>query len=224
MVVIDWYGVRERVGTLARRDEEKGVFGAWSGNHGHRFQLAPPLTESQLRQAEEQFRITLPEDYRGFLLQVGAGGAGPAYGIAPLQHLDGVWRWGKPGEDTDPTRLHQPFPAQEVIAAAWAEVDARRPAVGDFADSEKYGRALHAWDAEGELLFDQFTVGAICLCHKGCGTFDWLVVSGPERGTVWFDDRAADQGLTPLGKNSGRVSFSEWYLGWLQAAEAKVNR
>ncbi len=224
MVAIDWYGVRERVGALARCDEAKAVFGAWSGNHGHRFKLAPPLTESQLRQAEEQFQVSLPEDYRSFLLQVGAGGAGPAYGIASLHCPDGVWRWGKPGEDTDPTRLHQPFPAQEVIAEAWAEIDARRPAVEDFAVPEDYGRALLAWDAEEELLFDQFTVGAICLCHEGCGTFDWLVVSGPERGTVWFDDRAADQGLTPLDKHSDRVSFSEWYLGWLQASEAKASR
>ncbi len=41
--------------------------------------------------------------------------------------------------------------------------------------------------------------GAIPLATEGCALHEWLVVSGPEAGTVWRDARADFAGLHPWG-------------------------
>lgn len=54
------------------------------GSQWHRYQLGPVLSEAKLAAFESANGIRLPEDYRGFLSEVGNGGAGPFYGLEPL--------------------------------------------------------------------------------------------------------------------------------------------
>lgn len=63
-----WRGVRDRVLRLGDLPGEHGVFAAVA----HGFALAPPLSEAELTDAEGALEIRLPEEYRGFLLHVGA--------------------------------------------------------------------------------------------------------------------------------------------------------
>ncbi|MFJ5121733.1 SMI1/KNR4 family protein [Kitasatospora sp. NPDC088548] len=71
-----WVGVRERVQTLAGASVTgpRPVFGAI----GHQFRLEPVLSPAELAELEAQIGVRLPQEYRTFLLTVGAGGAGPA--------------------------------------------------------------------------------------------------------------------------------------------------
>lgn len=55
------------------------------GVEKHWFLLNPPLSQEQLSEIEARDGLYLPEDYRAFLLQLGDGGAGPYYGVPPLQ-------------------------------------------------------------------------------------------------------------------------------------------
>ncbi|MFN8075368.1 MAG: hypothetical protein U0Q15_08125 [Kineosporiaceae bacterium] len=67
------------------------------------------------------------------------------------------------------------------------------------------------------------TSGAAALCHFGCGALWLLAVSGPHRGSIWFDDRASDGGLDPVtGSNGEPQTFRQWYLDWLRGAERKA--
>lgn len=104
----DWTGVRDRVLALAGTPGGAEYFGA----RYHGFRLEEPLTAAELADVESLLRVELPEDYRTFLLQVGAGGAGPAYGLFPLRRGGGrAWRWIGDGADlTDPSLLAEPFP------------------------------------------------------------------------------------------------------------------
>ncbi|MFC5183799.1 hypothetical protein [Actinomadura harenae] len=47
----------------------------------------------------------------------------------------------------------------------------------------------------------------------------WLVVSGPERGHLWSDDRVDDVDLVDLapmlGPDGEPVTFTAWYRAWL---------
>jgi hypothetical protein len=74
---------RMRLKLILRRVLDPGlvVFGA----DEHRYRLRPPVSIEQLRDFEKLHGITLPSDYRQFLLQAGNGGAGPYYGILPLE-------------------------------------------------------------------------------------------------------------------------------------------
>ena len=54
------------------------------GSTQHRYSFGPTLSERELAAFESTNRIRLPNDYRRFLALVGNGGAGPFYGLAPL--------------------------------------------------------------------------------------------------------------------------------------------
>src|SRR5438045_2160163 len=105
--MVDWSGVRVRVTALAGNARAHELFGA----NGHYFRLRAPLADPELAEAEARFGVRLPEEYRNFLQQVGAGGAGPFYGIFPLAKVNGSWAWeGDGAELTDVGRLVEPFP------------------------------------------------------------------------------------------------------------------
>jgi hypothetical protein len=55
------------------------------GAVAHQYRLGSPLTDEAVQHVEVRHHITFLVDYRGFLLQVGNGGAGPAYGLASLE-------------------------------------------------------------------------------------------------------------------------------------------
>ncbi|WP_194894914.1 SMI1/KNR4 family protein [Catenulispora pinisilvae] len=218
----DWAGVRERVLALAAAPDGDEVFGA--GGHG--FELEEPLTAAALAEVESLLGVELPHDYRTFLLEVGAGGAGPAYGLFPLQRVGevpGAWRWiGDGGETADPAVLAEPFPGP-VDPTELAALVADQPDDEDYPTPADFDPAYEAWDARlTALLYDpHHTAGAICLCHEGCALRVWLVVTGPERGHMWFDPRCDLEDLRPLRDARGEpVSFADWYLGWLAEAES----
>jgi len=72
--------VREAVRALATADPKLRRFGAWR----HRYELSPPLAPAALAALSGQLGAALPEDVAGFAAEVGVGGAGPGYGIVPI--------------------------------------------------------------------------------------------------------------------------------------------
>ncbi|MEG4217672.1 SMI1/KNR4 family protein [Microcoleus sp. Pol14C6] len=66
---------------LRQEDKNLRVFGADS----HQYKLGQTLAEAELQSFERKHQIKLPEDYRLFLKEIGNGGAGPFYGLEPLE-------------------------------------------------------------------------------------------------------------------------------------------
>jgi SMI1 / KNR4 family (SUKH-1) len=197
------------------------VFGA-----GHGFVLDPVLSEAELLDLEAWLGVPLPDDYRSFLTEVGAGGAGPSYGVFPIRRLTGApgWAWHGDGADmTDPSRMAEPFPVVRTLNGR-IEALGERPDEEDFASEEEFDEAQEAWQEKLDELLDDpgLTAGAICLCHHGCAMRDWLVVSGPACGTMWSDLRCDDVDLAPILRDGEAVTFRDWYLDWLTDAEAQL--
>ncbi|MEV4333395.1 SMI1/KNR4 family protein [Streptomyces sp. NPDC049597] len=216
-----WVGVRERVQALAGTPGAVQVFGF----HGHGFRLEDPLTPQELAALEERLGVRLPEDYRAFLLHVGAGGAGPAYGVFPVQRgEDGEWEWdGDGGDMASLDRMTELFPVDRPREEALAAHESECPDEDDFDDPDAYDAAYEAWDERDPLWSDDLTVGAICLCHLGCALRRWLVVSGPDRGRMWDDRRADGIDLQPMSNADGSpMTFADWYLTWLEEAERQA--
>lgn len=184
------------------------------GAAGHGFKLNASVSEADVRAFEERHGVTLPDDYRGFLLNIGNGGAGPYYGIFKLGEMDdnfGYVAWQANSHFVG--LLSTPFPFTEQ----WNDV-AGRPDPDDVGE-EEYERQLDAWEKHYFMPID----GAIPICHLGCAMWVWLVVSGPERGRVWIDDRASDNGIRPVvGKADERLTFGGWYQAWLDEALAQL--
>lgn len=191
--------LREKLDTLRRLDPDCRIFGA----SGHRYRLNPVLSEAEVAAFEARHGIVLPPGYRRFLLEVGDGGAGPWYGLEPLENalladLDFRDREGRLAPSL-------PFPHTE----AWfPEFD------GDPGDAA----AVEAFDAE---VFDpKWLHGFLNLANYGCGIRVGLVVNGPEAGHVWVDDRANEAGIRPddLFDQSGPTTFLQWFHLWLDAS------
>ena len=97
--------------------------------------------------------------------------------------------------------LSVPFPYTE----AWNEkpIDACQPVNEQYRQQDVYWSSRHV-------------TGAIPICEHGCNLRECLIISGQERGNIWFDDRADWKGLYP-NESTGRprLKFFEWYRLWL---------
>lgn len=67
---------------LRALDRRRVVFGAAS----HRYRFRPKLSVESVLEFERRARVSLPDAYRAFLIELGNGGCGPYYGIVPLDH------------------------------------------------------------------------------------------------------------------------------------------
>src|SRR5690348_15289150 len=98
--------LKQRVADLGKLDVHRKVFGAGS----HQYGFAKPYPEAELASFEKRIGITLPEDYRAFITQIGNGGAGPSYGVIGFRAND--------SED---------YTAYEELARPWAYAETHNP-------------------------------------------------------------------------------------------------
>lgn len=159
--------IQDKLLRLKQMDDGLSFFGAES----HRYELNPRASESVVTTFEDKFGVTLPEEYRAFLLRIGDGGAGPYYGLYALRHSYEEMGWIEPGD------IRKPFP----LDRSWNED----------------GEPEECYDLPAEANVRD---GCIMLSHHGCGYWSFLVVTGGERGKVWNDFTTADGGLHPTGK------------------------
>jgi hypothetical protein len=103
--------------------------------------------------------------------------------------------------------LSRPFPHTGPWNDLSAESVYDESRSGDPAYEEEYEWLHDAW--EDQVYWSAANVnGAVPICHLGCAMRQWLVVTGPEAGKVWDDDRTDHGGLTPLRRPGGeRVTF-----------------
>ncbi|MFJ4189009.1 SMI1/KNR4 family protein [Kitasatospora sp. NPDC089509] len=180
--------------------------------------LAAPLTEAQVDEAERQFGITFPADYRDFLLKVSAGGHFPR----ELRPGPSGWHWAD-DEDTDLTRLGTPFPDHDTAWAAADEHWDNAPREEDHDTTEDWLDARAAWSDAAEAAERDRVTGAMFLKGHGHNFSALLIVTGPHRGEMWFDGRPTCDRLNPLLTDEGRpAGFTDWYLDWLRHEERLI--
>lgn len=206
----------QRILADLQRVREAGVRVFGSDSHG--FEMNSVMSEAEVRAFESKHKIKLPEDYRLFLLHVGRGGAGPAYGLFNLGEMDkchdfAAWKEG----DGFVGKLAAPFPYD----APWNDLTGRPSSELAEKDEDEYYRLQEQF----ERRYFCPTNGAIPICHLGCALRQWLVVSGKEAGHVWNDNTADYKGFEPESdRSSRRVSFFRWYRRWLDEAVAILKR
>jgi hypothetical protein len=178
------------------------------GSATHGFALRPPLSLDRVDAFEDAHQVVLPEPYRSFLVRAGNGGAGPGHGVFSLGEMDrnsgeGPWYPELVGD------LARPFPFHE----AWNDLTGLP--YPDGMTEQRYLVELAAFEEHYWRRVD----GAFPVAHLGCAIRTWLVVTGPERGHLWLDDRASDNGFTPVAcAGRDRVDFGTWYRDWLDEA------
>ncbi|WUD70461.1 SMI1/KNR4 family protein [Streptomyces sp. NBC_00510] len=212
-----WVGVRDRVLRLGELPGSKSVFGA----REHGFRLGPVMEAEQLRSLETALGVELPTQYRSFLLYVGAGGAGPDYGLMTPVLGDRGWQWcgvglAYPGQPTTAGFAGRPFVA-EALQKELDALDAQEPKAEAYATDDAFHQAFTAWDTRYEELYDAQEAGVVFLSEQGCGYSSLLVMTGQHRGAVWEDQRPADCGIVATGHD-----FAQWYRRWLERTEQQL--
>jgi hypothetical protein len=143
-----WRTAREAVAALAAADPALRRFGAAR----HRYRLDPPL-DADARAAIERRIGPLPDDVGELAGQLAAGGAGPGYGLVPLDraaHVTG---------------------APAAAGPAWT----RGLPVADLGCGYAAVVALDG-PARGEVWIDARAIGVVALIHASLTAFylDWI--------------------------------------------------
>lgn len=176
--------MRLKMDAVRAGDPARSAFGA-GGRFGDQYLVNPPVDELQLLAAERRLGMLLPAEFRAFLLRIGNGRMGPGYGMDPVE----------------PAR----FDARMTSAFPYSESDGRR-----LRELIRTASASHDWDPVNAYSWDG--EGAIAIADHGCGTYDILVVRGPDRGRVW----STGDFLCPATDEAGDpVDFIDWYDVWL---------
>lgn len=203
-------GVYEQIIADLKRLVSSGVSIFGSNRHG--FRLNSPVPEDELQAFEHEHGVQLPEDYRLFLAHVGRGGAGPHYGLFNFHQMDDGFDyriWSQ--DDGFVGILANSFP----FTNRWNDLTGQPDDELSEQDEQEYEKQLASFE---KRYWTQLN-GAIPICHLGCALRQWLVISGPETGNVWCDNRADYNGLAPLTRQgSERISFFTWYRDWLDIA------
>ncbi|SEW57475.1 SMI1/KNR4 family protein [Chitinophaga arvensicola] len=201
--------IKNKLEQLKNLDTNYSVFGAST----HKYRLNPPVSVAKIKKFESFYRTRLPDEYVAFLMIIGNGGAGPFYGLEPLEDvmfddLDNK----KPGSLLNPSK---PF----LHTEAWNQTF--EPTVDAEENEEEYQKQRIQFE---EKYFDKQQMnGVIAICNFGCAVRINLVVNGKEYGNIWTDDRSSDYGIHPsyeLG-NKEKINFLNWYELWLDNSLTK---
>jgi hypothetical protein len=192
--------IKFKLNILKIQDSNYLLFGAAH----HRYQLNPPLSMDTIRRFEALHDIKLPTGYVEFLSKIGNGGAGPFYGLEPLEN--GLFTDLDSKNPDLLLNLHAEFPHTE----AW-NID--MPPESE--DDALYDQQIEDYY---QTYYDPHHMnGALAICNYGCAVSIHLIVQGKEYGHIWTDDRSGNAGIYPskeLG-NDRRVTFLDWYERWL---------
>lgn len=214
-MIVDFETIKTDLARLREAKKPPNIFGADS----HGYKLNPPLSAAVITKFEKKYECLLPPDYKRFLIEVGNGGAGPYYGLFKLGEMDGL------GQDYEKWKEHDGFigdlSAPFPHTTAWNDLTGAPDENED--DEEEYDRQVELF--ERVYWREENVNGAIPICHLGCAYRQWLVITGPEAGNIWCDDRADGKGLSPLAASGKtRVTFYEWYRGWLDEAITRLDK
>lgn len=186
------------------------------GASTHRYKLNPVVSKETILQFEKAHNVTLPIEYKMFLTEIGNGGAGPFYGLEPIENALFY----------DLDYKHQEMllnPSMPFLLTESWNINFEASETGEQ-NPDKYNSELDKFDNE---YFDpEYMNGVISICNYGCGVRLNLVVNGAEYGHIWTDDRTNDNGIYPsfeLG-NKQKVKFLDWYELWLENSINEIQR
>lgn len=209
----------ERRFALARIQDKvsRAPISHWLYDDGskHNGRLGRVLSEDEVVAFEREYGITLPEEYRTFLLEVGDGGLGPGGGLCPLAEA----------AEQSPTRdLDQPFPF------CYRLCEEERARFGEDLRSHSWQEALALAERRGqgaprnrrEIEYYQPGVLYLATPNEPWASV-YLVVTGEDRGLTWGYGHI-ECGWVPEtqtwaedeeGIDKPPRGFFRWYEDWL---------
>jgi hypothetical protein len=184
--------IQKGLQALREKDPHYTLFGS-----GHHKYISNPLTEQEINSLESQHNVSLPIEYRTFLMEVGLG-AGPGYGIMSISAGIALWSDDDEFLGLEKTDISKPFPHTDLDVKTIFSSKKLDP---------KYTPKLTRAPCDG----------ALPICDMGC-TFRYvLVITGEQRGKIWYLNHLyGGKGHWYPTTPRKHLSFYEWYLGWIE--------
>jgi len=177
-------------------------------DEGHDFTDGSPMEEVELQAIEQQYEISLPPEYRGFLARFGDTSVGPCHFRRVREGLS--------------KRSKNRFPLEKPILGTLLPEHQRLPQEMQLED---YSRLLKYWEPISK------EDGVLAISDYGCAIYGVLILNGPYCGQVWIHQGDAAYygpfgGSEPLHDESWppdwkateqprEYMFLEWYESWL---------
>lgn len=174
--------MRHATSLAAFHDMEFKLFGSWG--HAHLFNEV--IDADLLALWESEMQVTLPEDYRAYLTQLGNGGAGPAYGLSEFAFLQNTY--------VSELCLYSDTQAKtfNAISKQWYDQE-------QLSDNELYQKywdkhpnapklEYSDWDNQiygpilKKLMHQLFDQGMLFIANQGCSNDVFLILNGSHRG------------------------------------------
>lgn len=167
----------------------------------------PCLSENEIIKFEIEHSISLHEDYKFFISEIGNGGFGPGLGLLPLDKTVVDFKL----RDKPNISISEDFPYQDSWNEEW---------IASFDWDEGYPET----EIVDEYISTNHIAGCLQISHIGHGNTFLLVVNGDEKGHIWIDRRADYSGLMPKMKDGQKISFMEWYIDYLDMIIDNINK
>lgn len=186
--------LRELVSRAGQVDRQYKVFGA----ERHKYRLNPTVSPEEVAHFEANYHVKLPKEYAFFLTQVGNGGAGPYYGLYPLEKLPMYTEYLDRYTDQDAEGLPA-FIDRRMTDQDWREA---------------MGRADGAPDDEAyDAVMREVCSGLLVIGTQGCTYDNALMWKGSEQGRIVCFDWNLEPEYGPFFTG---LSFLDWYTAFFQ--------
>jgi hypothetical protein len=180
--------IKKKLEKARRKDEAFTVFGSSS----HKYKVHEKLTAKELTDWQAKNQVTLPEPYALFLTEVGNGGAGPYYGIYPLDKATSSTE----GEAMAAACNLRPGMTKEE----WNQL--AEPLISDE----------DIPDEEYDAAHNKVMGGMLCMGTQGCEYDMYLVLEGKHKGRIVYTSAFyPDHPFFFVYEDS----FLDWYERWL---------
>lgn len=234
--MLDIPRIRAVLDTASRWDMDLVQFACWG--HAHLFNPVLPLEE--LEAWEELTEVTLPEDYRTYLTQLGNGGAGPAYGLYPLslfsdkttQFLRRPCIYSEDQEEKFQDVVRR-FVHWYSMDDDWSLYLEYFPDTPSWKDQRWQNEHRKEWGDELDRLIDEnidFPLtehGQHQITNEGCSGDIYIILNGTHRGYVHCSTTDCDPDLAfPEPRTFAsyrdrwlRNTFADYFMGYVNRTE-----
>ena len=199
--------IQQKLAQAKAADKDLEVFGA----KGHKYHLNPPVSEAEVLAFEEKYGISLPEDYRAFMLTIGDAKAkkldfiaGPYYGLYAFgTQVDDLLYEGSEIYLKAPCALSPDMTQEE-----WESLS--DPLLTD--EEEEDEEEGYVIEVENKYFAERAKVfgGLLPLGSQGCTYYHALVLNGKYAGRVVNVDLDLAQ-----PKFAFETNFLDWYERYL---------
>lgn len=183
--------LREVVERAGKADPMRRVFGAQK----HQYCLNPVVSREEVERFEARYNVKLPPEYVFFITQVGNGGAGPYYGLYPLEKMAAY---------TEYLEVYD----KEDMQGLPAFID-RRMTREDWAAAMERAEDDTAYDK----VMKEVCAGLLVIGTQGCTYDNLLMWKGSEQGKIVYIDWNLEPEYGPFLTG---MSFLDWYESYFQ--------